>query len=147
LHRLIIDWRVFIHGTGGDLRIPEDIWEDSTVRELEVTVGTRSTGIKTRSRHRRGEFFKALNEAGDMFGHLHLPVLETAVVRIDSNHGIIDGRSTGDVLAEKFTLGHWGKTVRRLELTVSFDLGNDPDDDFADVSAACHDKVMRTCQT
>jgi hypothetical protein len=134
LDKLIIDWRVLLHDTGDELRVPEDFWDESPIRHVEINVGNRSTGIKERSADNLSRIWEVTHETGDILAHLHLPVLESAVIRIDHNHAILNGGIGADVLSKRIKVHQWKETLKRWDLTFSFDLGDDPDDDFTDVS-------------
>jgi hypothetical protein len=137
LDKLIVDWRIFLHETENCLLEPEEVYSVPETRELELYIGSKSTGINE-SGGEPWEFFSAIvEETGDLLAHLHLPFLESLFLRIDVNEPIPNEpfeHSTWDLFAERIAVDKWAKTLKRVDLVISFDLGEEPHSEVLEVN-------------
>jgi hypothetical protein len=134
--KLIIDWRVLLSETDEDDRlfVPYDIYAHPRTRELEINIGNKSAGIVDSGGDPEELLPAIAAETRDLLAHLHLPFLESLSIRIDVNDPIPVDPTFWYALADGIKLEKWGKTLKRVDLVISFDLGNEPDAEVRDVS-------------
>jgi hypothetical protein len=134
IDKLIVNWRLLLHDTEDRLLEPQDFYADPPVRELEIYVGSKSTGIIDSGGEPQRLFSAIIKETEDVVTNLHLPVLESLFLRIDINEPLPEDEVEWDLLAECIKMRKWKKTLKRVDLVISFDLGDEPDTEVPDVS-------------
>lgn len=132
--KLIVHWRLFLHETEDRLLEPQEDFPETEIRELELFIGNKSTGIVDSGEDSEEMLPAIVKETEDLLAHIHLPVLESLFLRMDINEPLVDDDGDWDELAEGIKLGRWEKTLKRVDVVISFDLGDEPDMEVSDVS-------------
>jgi hypothetical protein len=117
LVKLVLDWRVSLHDTENSLLVPEEIFEDPPVKELEINIGTQSSDLI-------------------LPGHDIDQRKLLSGIAAETGH-IPENEVDWEVLADAFKLDRWGSTLKQLEVVVGFELGDQPVEEVSAVSRFC----------